>query len=134
MRPDGNHVHAMWLAALLCIAAVTGCSGAGGYSTAPVGGGSNGGGNLFNLGPFAIGQSAQLTFSNAGTFPYHCITHRSVGMVGTVQVDASGADSVLVQIGASGDRFTPALAHVHAGGHVRWVNVSSMTNHTVTND
>jgi plastocyanin len=98
------------------------------------GGGGNGGGTSFNLGPFAIGQSAQLTFTNAGTFGYHCITHRSLGMVGTVQVDASGADSALVQVGASGYTFTPATAHVKPGGHVRWVNASSMTDHTVTSN
>jgi plastocyanin len=134
MSIPANRLHTLSLAAWLCIATVAGCSGGGGKSTAPAGGGSNSGGELFDLGPFALGQSAQLTFVNASTIPYHCNSHRSEGMTGTVQVDASGADSLLVQIGAGGDRFVPALAHVRPGGHVRWVNVSNMTNHTVTSD
>jgi plastocyanin len=110
--------------------------------TSPYGGGNNGGngtggnngGTSFNLGPFALGQSAVFTFANAGTFGYHCITHRALGMVGTVQVDTSGADSALVQVGASGYTFTPSTAHIKPGGHVRWVNASGMTDHTVTSN
>ena len=30
--------------------------------------------------------------------------------------------------------FTPNPAHIKPGGYVRWVNVSPMTNHTVTSD
>ena len=100
--------------------------------TAPYGGGGTS--TSFNLGPFAIDQSAQLTFANAGTFGYHCIPHRTMGMVGSVQVDASGSDSAVVQIALSGLSFTPAAAHVKTGGHVRWVNASSLTVHTVTSD
>jgi plastocyanin len=104
--------------------------------TAPYGGGGGGGGGgtSFNLGPFAIGQSAQLVFANAGTFGYHCNVHRNMGMVGAVQVDASGADSALVQIAASGFSFTPSTAHIKPGGYVRWVNASTLTNHTVTSN
>src|SRR5262249_2788039 len=35
-----------------------------------------------------IPASCSETFTNAGTFPYHCIFHRSLGMVGTVIVSA----------------------------------------------
>ena len=106
---------------------------AGGYGGG--GGGSGGGGNpAFNLGPFAAGQSASLTFGAAATMGYHCIPHQSMGMVGTVQVDGNGADSVLVRIAVSGLTFTPATAHIRPGGVVRWVNASSSTIHTVTSD
>jgi len=126
---------ALSLGVALAIAACNGSnSPTAPYGGGNAGGGGNGGGTSFNLGPFAIGQSAQLTFANAGTFGYHCITHQSLGMVGTVQVDASGADSALVQVGASGYTFTPSTAHIKPGGHVRWVNASGMTDHTVTSN
>jgi hypothetical protein len=98
------------------------------------GGGGGGGAPLLSLGPFGIAQSAEFTFMNAGTFGYHCIPHQSMGMVGTVQVDAAGADSQLVQIGLTGLSFTPATAHIKPGGYVRWVNASSFTIHTVTSN
>lgn len=37
-------------------------------------------------GPDAISTSCSETFMSAGTFPYHCVFHRSLGMVGTVIV------------------------------------------------
>jgi plastocyanin len=89
---------------------------------------------MLALGPFGLGQSAAVTFPNAGTFGYHCIPHQSMGMVGTVQVDAAGADSQLVQIGLTGLSFSPATAHIKPNGYVRWVNVSSFTIHTVTSN
>ena len=105
--------------------------------TSPYGGGSTGGGGTgttFNFGPFALGQSVTLAFPNAGTFGYHCTPHRAMGMTGTVQVDATGADSTAVQIGAIGLSFSPSTAHIRPGGHVRWVNVSNLTVHTVTSN
>ncbi len=38
----------------------------------------------WNSGPIAPGGSFSMTFSSAGTFPYHCSIHP--GMVGTVTV------------------------------------------------
>jgi len=129
------------LAALVAVLAAASCHGptspyGGGGSGGSTGGGGTGGGTgtRFDLGPFAIGASAELTFPSAGVVGYHCTTHRNMGMTGTVQVDASGADSVLVRIGASGLSFTPATAHIKPGGLVRWVNASSLANHTVTSD
>ena len=93
------------------------------------------GGSLFSFGPFAAAQSAQFTFATAGNVGYHCNAHRSMGMVGTVQVDAAGLDSQVVQIGPSGQfSFSPATAHIKPGGYVRWVNASALTNHTVTSN
>ena len=127
---------ALLLASLMIVLAGAACSKSS-SPTAPSGGGGNGGGGSgtpFNLGPFAVGQSAQLTFTSAGTFGYHCIPHRAMGMTGAVQVDAGGADSALVRIAVSGLTFTPSTAHIKPGGHVRWVNASSSTVHTVTSD
>jgi len=124
--------------ALVVVIAAASCQG----PTSPYGGGSSGGGGTgggstgtrFDLGPFALGQSATLAFPNAAIAGYHCIPHRAMGMTGTVLVDANGADSALVQIGASGFSFTPSTAHIKPGGHVRWVNVSNLAIHTVTSD
>ena len=127
MRHPGRNV--LILALLLALVEAGGCKA----SSAPTAPGS-GGGTRFNLGPFAIGQSAELTFADAGTIGYHCNAHRNMGMVGTVQVDSAGADSTVVQIGATGFSFIPATAHIKPGGHVRWVNASGLTNHTVTSD
>jgi plastocyanin len=33
------------------------------------------------------------TFSSAGTFPYHCTIHQSLGMTGTITVSASSSGS-----------------------------------------
>ena len=87
-----------------------------------------------HMGPFVPGQCAKYTFSAAGSYGYHCASHRTAGMTGTVLVDSDGVDSVVVQIAASGLRYTPALAHVKPGGYVRWINTSSATDHTVTSD
>jgi len=134
------------LLALMTLLLVLGAGACSKYHapTAPYGGGSGGGGGTggggsggtsFSFGPFAIGQSASFTFASAGTFGYHCIPHRSMGMVGSVQVEATGADSALVQIGAgNGFSFAPSSTHIKTGGHVRWVNASGLTNHTVTSD
>jgi hypothetical protein len=129
-----------WAIVLVTILIAFGVAACKGYSSpsAPYGGGGGGGGNTggtsFNLGPFALGASATLTFATAGSFGYHCIPHRSMGMVGTVQVDASGADSTVVQIAPNGFNFAPTVAHIKPGGHVRWVNASNLTIHTVTSD
>jgi len=123
------------VASLVLLLAIAACNQG---STNPYGGGGGGGGGggtQFNLGPFALGQSAVFTFATAGNFPYHCVTHGNMGMRGTVTVDATGADSATVQLGAgNGFSYTPATAHIKPGGHVRWVNASNLANHTVTSD
>jgi len=140
-RPIDRHGHRR--AQALVAIALVGLLGAAACSkssspTSPYGGGGGGGGGgapVLSLGPFGLSQSAKVVFANAGTFGYHCIPHQSMGMVGTVQVDAAGADSQLVQIGPTGLlSFNPATAHIKPNGYVRWVNVSSFTIHTVTSN
>jgi plastocyanin len=133
--PHRRAVLVSLLASLVLLLVIAACS-KNNSPTNPYGGGGGGGtaGSQFNLGPFALNQSALFTFASAGTYPYHCITHANMGMRGSVQVDAAGADSATVQIAASGFTFTPATAHIKPGGHVRWVNASNLTNHTVTSD
>lgn len=80
------------------------------------------------------GTSHQFQFTTEGTWAYHCIPHASSGMTGTVVVSAAApADSAVVQVGA-GDAlaFSPSSVTIKPNGFVRWVNVSSMTIHTVT--
>ena len=136
MQP--RRVQALILAALLAALSGAGC-GSKSSPTSPTygggGGGGGGGGTTFNLGPFAQGQSLEFTFPTAGTFGYHCNTHANMGMTGTVQVDASGADSLVVHVGAGGGfSFAPSTAHIKPAAYVRWVNVSGLTNHTVTSN
>src|SRR5207249_3091704 len=139
MNNDVRRNGVLAVAALLLALEAAACSKSG--PTAPGGGyggggtgGGNTGGTTFNFGPFAIGQSASFTFASSGTFGYHCIPHRAMGMVGSVQVDASGSDSAVVRIAVSGFSFTPAAVQIKTGGHVRWVNASSSAVHTVTSD
>jgi len=138
VTPYRRRNQALVLTTVLALLVIAAC----GKSSSPTspygggggGGGGTGGGTTFGFGPFAQGQSASFTFPTAGTFGYHCIPHRAMGMTGEVLVDATGADSALVQIGASGFSFEPSTAHIKSGGHVRWVNASTLTNHTVTSN
>ncbi|PYM92402.1 MAG: hypothetical protein DME04_15275 [Candidatus Rokuibacteriota bacterium] len=52
------------------------------------------------LGP---GESFEFTFTAPGEFPYHCIPHRSFGMVGTVIVNSSGTAPARF-VGATAER------------------------------
>jgi plastocyanin len=127
------------LATLVVLLAVASCSKSSSPTNPYGGGGGTGGGGTpgsqFNLGPFGIGQSMQFTFANTGTFGYHCIPHQTMGMTGTVQVDANGTDSAVVTIGPSNSlSFSPASVHVKPGTHVRWQNASGFTIHTVTSN
>jgi len=131
-----HRVRMFFVFAAVLALGIAGCSNSK-SPTNPYGGGGGGGNNSgpLALGPFAIGQSASFTFANAGTFGYHCIVHQAMGMTGTVQVDSSGADSLVVQIGpGNGFTFGPASAHIKPGGYVRWVNVSNLAVHTVTSN
>lgn len=109
-------------------AVIIGCGGSGSRSTNPGGGGPS-----FNLTFPAQNVSRQFTFTTAGTWDYHCTAHSN--MDGVVVVDAGSAnDSALVDVSSAGmaQTYTPSSVTIKPGGSVRWVNKSTMTNHTVT--
>ncbi|HEY3214915.1 MAG TPA: hypothetical protein VGK93_00335 [Candidatus Eisenbacteria bacterium] len=120
--------------AVLAGFALLGCSKSS-SPTNPLGGGTNGSGSGSANGSFDSGTldaPALFThaFSTAGTFGYHCIFHRSMGMTGSVTVATGAADSAVVN--ASGTSFTPPTVSIKPGGFVRW-NVRD-GRHTVTSD
>jgi plastocyanin len=110
------------------IAVIVGCGGSSSKSTNP------GGGPTFNFTFPATGVSHSFTFTDAGAWDYHCTPHGGSGMTGTVTVSSgSVVDSVLVTVGPSNTlTFSPSAATIKVGGTIRWVNGSTMTNHTVT--
>ena len=118
----------------LAIAGVAGCSKSGDSTSSapPVTG------PTFSVSFPASGASQQITFTDIGSWTYHCIPHQSSGMTGTVVVDAGAADdSASVKVGADSLtanvlRFSPPTVRIRPGGHVRWYNVSSMMIHTVS--
>jgi plastocyanin len=93
-------------------------------------------GPTFNFTFPANGVSHQLPFTDVGTWGYRCLTHGGAPyyMTGTVVVDGSSVvDSALVQVGGgTGFQFVPASVTIKPSGFVRWVNMTSATNHTVT--
>lgn len=113
------------------LAVVLGCGGGSSKSTNPGGGAS---GPSFDLHFPASGTSQRFDFADAGTWDYHCTPHGNQGMTGTVVVSAGApVDSAFVQVGPGNAlTFSPSSVSIRPGGHVRWQNVSSMTNHTVT--
>ena len=122
-------------ALLVAIALALASCGSGGGPAAPGGGGSVG----VAPAPFffafpATGHSVTLAFPNPGVFGYHCNKHGTMGMTGGVTVDTTGLDSVVVGVGQGGNVYNPAAVTIKPGGTVRWVNVSTRTDHTVTSD
>ena len=89
--------------------------------------------------PYLLGhttgsQNYIHTFTNAGTYPYHCRLHTTSShrMAGTVFVVAQGPESVFVSIFEGA--YHPASATVRVNGQVRWQNLDEGTHHTVTSD
>lgn len=71
----------------------------------------------FNSGSFPRrwlypGETFQFTFTTAGTFPYHCVIHESLGMTGTIIVNAGPS--------SSSQSFTAAPVADEARILVRW--------------
>ena len=111
---------------LLAIAALTFSCGKKSSPTQPGGGG---GGTLetFDSGNLPSGSEYVHTFTNTGSFGYHCKIHG--GMTGTVNVVASGgSDSAVVT--TPGMTFSPATVTINSGAYVRWAIAG--TTHTVT--
>ena len=115
--------------------ALAGCSSK--STTSPAYGAGPGGtpsGPTFNLTFPAQNVSQSFTFGagDTGSWAYHCAAHQNMGMTGTVVVNAAGTDSALVVVGVPSFTFNPATVTIKPGGHVRWVNQSTLVNHTVT--
>ncbi|MEO5989691.1 MAG: plastocyanin/azurin family copper-binding protein [Candidatus Eisenbacteria bacterium] len=122
-----------WLvAAMGAIGVLVGCSSSKSTAPTPPGGVSI----TFTFSFPAVGSSSSKVFASAGSFDYHCIAHQSLGMTGTVVVDATAsADSALVEVGSGGTNvFVPASVTIKPGGLVRWVRPAgvSATNHTAS--
>ncbi len=136
-----------WLALLLVAVVGLGGMAAGcgksSSTTSPVSTGGNGGGGggggggpgpgdtPFDSGTLTAPTGFSRAFPSAGTVGYHCNFHRALGMVGTINIVAGAADSV-VTVTASGTTFIPGTVTIRPGGVVNW-NVTQGT-HTVTSD
>ena len=120
-------------AILALVVVLASCGGS--SSTSPNPGGGGGGGPSFDFSFPANGTSRSFAFADSGSWTYSCSPHGNCcGMTGTVVVTSTASsDSALVQVGPSNElRFSPDAVQVKPGGTVRWVNVSSASNHTVT--
>ena len=90
-------------------------------------------GPTFDLRFPAQGYSNELAFTEAGDWNYDCRPHEVSGMRGLIRVrESSTRDSAQVSVGAGGLKFSPDTVTIKLNGKIRWVNVSSMLNHTVT--
>lgn len=94
--------------------------------------GSSGGGTIFESGTVAPGGSFTHVFTAVGVVPYHCRFHVSMGMTGTITVQAGGAPS-LDTIVMNAMTFSPAHDTIDVGDTIKWIN-SSTVNHTATSD
>jgi hypothetical protein len=77
--------------------------------------------------------SHEFQFVEAGDWDYVCRPHVSSGMVGTIRVrETSTRDSALVSVGLGGFNFAPDTVTIKLNGTIRWVNVSTVQNHTAS--
>lgn len=86
------------------------------------------------LGATTGSQNYIHTFTNTGTYPYHCRLHSTAQHRegGAVFVTDQGPESVFVSIFEG--KFRPDSARVRVNGSVRWQNFDDGTHHTVTSD
>jgi len=81
----------------------------------------------------AQGVSHEFVFTEAGDWGYDCRPHELAGMLGMIRVrETSTRDSALVAVGSGGLRFNPDTVTIKLNGRIRWVNVSTVVNHTVS--
>lgn len=71
----------------------------------------------FSSGIQDAGFAFSHLFSAPGTYPYFCIPHCSMGMTGTVVVNAA---STTILVGQGGEVFSPANLTIRAGQTVTW--------------
>jgi plastocyanin len=63
-----------------------------------------------------VGASCTVKFPKAGTFPYFCQTHVSLGMKGTIQVGAGNGQATTTTAGGSSDGGQQVIPPPEAGG------------------
>lgn len=81
----------------------------------------------------AQGVSHEFVFTEVGDWAYDCRPHENGGMLGLIRVrETSLRDSALVAVGSGGLRFNPDSVTIKLNGRIRWVNVSTSVNHTVS--
>ncbi len=120
-------------AVLALVIVLSSCGGSG--STSPNPGGGATGGPRFDFSFPSTNTSHSLAFADSGSWDYQCSPHGNCcGMKGVVVVSSlASAESALVQVGPANElRFSPDTVRIKPGRTVRWVNVSSASNHTVT--
>jgi len=126
--------------ALVLAALTTSCSSSSNNTTAPAPvPGPNFSVAFPGAGTLAVpGTSNKIVFNDVGSWGYHCVPHGGSGMTGTINVLAGPpVDSALVRVGYDGTntdvlRFFPDAVTIHAGGYVRWINVSQSKLHTAS--
>lgn len=110
-----------------------GCSKDDGPATRPAPGGAGG----FASGTLAQSAQFTFTFTDSGSFGYHCGLHPSVMKGAKVVVsDTAASMNAAVQIvSLSTPGFSPATVAIRRGGSVTWTNgdVSGMP-HSVVSD
>jgi plastocyanin len=63
-----------------------------------------------------VGASCTVKFPKAGTYPFFCVTHVSLGMKGTIQVGAGSSQATTTTAGGSQDGSQQVIPPPEAGG------------------
>jgi plastocyanin len=63
-----------------------------------------------------VGGSCTVRFPRAGTYPYFCVVHVSLGMTGTIQVGEGGGSATTTTAGGGGDGTQQVIPPPEAGG------------------
>jgi plastocyanin len=83
----------------------------------------------FTSGDLVLGVPFTHTFTTAGTYPYRCFYHGTMGMAGTVIVDDYSAN-VGASVSVANYSFSPSSVTIKTGSTVTW-NLAAGT-HKVT--
>jgi plastocyanin len=87
-----------------------------------------------NIGELEPGNSANRTFTTAGTYEYECLRHRDKGMRGTIVVQGSSAGTppggATATVTTPNATFAPSEVTIPTGGAVTWQ--FSEARHNVT--
>jgi len=114
---------------------VAGCSDDESPATGPGGGGPSG----FSSGILAPTAQFTFTFTDSGTFGYHCGLHPAImkGAKVIVSDAAASMNAAVTIVSLSTPGFSPASVSIKPGGSVTWTNGDTMgggMNHSVASD